>query len=44
MSNKEKIMGIDLGNTSCCVGLLNGIQVEIVPDSMGNRTIPFLIG
>jgi len=44
MSNKEKIMGIDLGNTSCCVGVLNGIQVEIVSDNMGNSTIPFLIG
>ena len=27
-----------------CVGIFNGIQVEIVPDYIRNRIIPFSIG
>lgn len=42
--NKERIIGIDLGMESCCLGILSDFGVKIIPDENGNRIIPFEVG
>lgn len=40
----SKIIGIDLGTTNCCVAVLEGAAVQIVPNKDGGRTTPTVIG
>ena len=38
------IVGIDLGTTNCCVAVLEGGAVQIVPNKEGGRTTPTVVG
>ena len=37
-------VGIDLGASSCCVGVVRKDEVEIVANELGNKTTPAYIG
>ena len=40
---EEIIIGIDLGTTNSCVAIWRKNNLEIIPDSYGNRTIPSVV-
>ena len=37
-------VGIDLGASSCCVGVVRKDEVEIIANDLGNKTTPAYIG
>ena len=39
-----KVVGIDFGTTNCCVAVLEGGAVQIVPNKEGGRTTPTVVG
>src|ERR671918_207054 len=39
-----KVVGIDLGTTNCCIAVLEGGAVQIVPNKEGGRTTPSVVG
>lgn len=40
---KEYIVGIDLGTSNSCVSVWRNDNLEIIPDRLGNRTIPSMV-
>ncbi|MEP6849446.1 MAG: Hsp70 family protein, partial [Acidobacteriota bacterium] len=40
----SKVIGIDLGTTNCCISVLEGGAVQIIPNKEGGRTAPSVVG
>ena len=40
----NKVIGIDLGTTNCCVSVMEGGAMQIIPNKEGGRTMPSVIG
>ena len=40
----SKVIGIDLGTTNCCVSVMEGGAVQIIPHKEGGRTMPSSVG
>ena len=38
----DYVIGIDLGTTNSCLGIWRNGKADIIPDSQGNRIIPFM--
>ncbi len=43
MSNKNKIIGIDLGTTNSCVAIMEGGSAKVIANAEGTRTTPSVI-
>lgn len=40
----SKVIGIDLGTTNCCVSVMEGGAIQIIPHKEGGRTMPSTVG
>jgi molecular chaperone DnaK (HSP70) len=41
--DEEFVLGIDLGTTNSCISIWRNNNLEIIPDNLGNRTIPSVV-
>src|SRR3989304_6754504 len=41
--HEDIIIGIDLGTTNSCVAIWRNKNLEVIPDTYGNRTIPSIV-
>jgi len=42
-NQEEEIIGIDLGTTNSCVCIWRNMNVEVIPDEYGNKTVPSVV-
>ena len=43
MSEKEVVVGIDLGTTNSCIAIWDKYKVEVIPNDYGERTTPSVV-